>query len=147
MIEVPSAALLIDHILKYIDFVSIGTNDLTQYLLAADRTNEYVSMLADYCNPAVIQMINTVLIAGKKHNKEVSICGEMASDALVAPLLYGMGLSIYSVSAIRIPYIKMILSQLRQAECQQLAEKCLRAESASEVRSCLREFAETNIKE
>ena len=140
MIEIPSAALVIDHILRYVDFVSIGTNDLTQYTLAVDRTNERVSDLADYCNPAVLRLIDSVLRAGERAKKEVSVCGEMAGDLLVIPLLYGMGLSIYSMSAVRIPQAKEIVSKLRRTECAELSKRCLEAETTTEVRGYLQEF-------
>ena len=144
MIEIPSAAMMIDSIFKYTDFVSIGTNDLTQYTCAVDRSNERVSALADYCHPGVLKLINIVLESGRGHSKDVSICGEMAGDPLLIPLLYGMGLSIYSMAAIRIPHAKKILTQLKKETCAVLARNCLNAETASEVRRHLQEFAATH---
>ena len=143
MIEIPSAALMIDDIFEYSDFVSIGTNDLAQYTCAVDRNNERVSGLADYCHPAVLKLIQMVLDSGKRHNKGVSICGEMAGDALLIPLLYGMGLSAYSMSAVRIPQAKQILTQLQGAACATLAQNCLRAKTAAEVRGYLQAFADS----
>lgn len=141
MIEIPSAALMMDSMVKYIDFASIGTNDLAQYTCAADRTNEQVSDLADYCHPAVLKMIKMILDSGQRNGKEVSICGEMAGDPIVIPLLYGMGLSVYSMSAVRIPHAKEILSKVRRAECAVLCQQCLQAETASEVRGYLNDFS------
>ena len=141
MIEVPSAALVIDHIFNYADFVSIGTNDLAQYVMAADRNNERVSALAGYCDPAVIRLIQEVIRSGERNKKDVSICGEMAGDPLVIPLLYGMGLFTYSMSAVRISHAKKLLSRLDRAECAALATRCLAAESKVAVRALLDEFA------
>ena len=140
MIEIPSAALMITHILRYADFVSIGTNDLTQYSLAADRTNERVSALADYRDPSVLRLIDTVLRAGTQSKKAVSVCGEMAGDPTVIPLLHGMGLSSYSMSAVRIPRAKELIATLRREQCMMLAKRCLAAESTVEVRGHLRDF-------
>ncbi|MGI9255806.1 MAG: phosphoenolpyruvate--protein phosphotransferase [Salinispira sp.] len=143
MIEIPSAALMIDKILSYVDFVSIGTNDLAQYTCAVDRTNERVNMLADYCHPAVLKLIGMVLDAGQRCGKNVSVCGEIAGDPLLIPLLYGMGLRSYSMSAIRIPRAKEILAQVKMADCTAIAETCLNSETISEVRDHLQKFADT----
>lgn len=141
MIEIPSAVLMIDSIFTYVDFVSIGTNDLAQYACAVDRTNERVSALADYCHPAILKLVNMVLESGRRNNKEVSICGEMAGSSLLIPLLYGIGLSVYSMSAIHIPQAKEILMKLKKADCSALARDCLNAETAAEVRRYLQDFS------
>ena len=143
MIEIPSAALMIDSILHYVDFVSIGTNDLAQYTCAVDRTNEQVNALADYCHPGLLRLINMVLEAGTRNNKDVSICGEMAGDPLLIPLLSGMGLSTYSMAAVSIPPAKELLSRLNRRDCTTLRDACLKAETIPQVRRLLEQFAST----
>lgn len=99
MIEVPSAALIANDLAKASDFFSIGTNDLVQYTLAADRNNETLSNEYNYFNPAVLNLIQMTIESGKKNGRTVSLCGEMAGDPLAVPLLLGMGLEILSATA------------------------------------------------
>lgn len=142
MIEIPSAALLIEQLLSVVDFVSIGTNDLTQYVLAVDRTNERISNIADYCDPAILLLIDRVINASVAQQKAVSICGEMAGDPLLIPLLFGMGLRTFSMSAIRIPEAKALIATLNMKDCQTLKMKCLQQDNASAVRAALNEFSQ-----
>jgi phosphoenolpyruvate-protein phosphotransferase (PTS system enzyme I) len=97
MIEVPAAAICADIFAHHLDFLSIGTNDLIQYIIAIDRVNDEVNYLYDPLHPAVLRLINTTLQAGKKANIPVAMCGEMAGEARFAPLLLGLGLREFSV--------------------------------------------------
>ena len=109
MIEVPSAAITADQFAQKLDFLSIGTNDLIQYTLAIDRVDDEVNYLYDPLHPAVLRLIKQTIEAGAKFNKPVSLCGEMASDALYTRLLLGMGLKIFSMDPQAIPEIKHIV--------------------------------------
>ena len=123
MIEIPSSAILADQFAKHADFFSIGTNDLTQYVLAADRDNEALADEFTYFDPAVIELIRTTIKAGKKHNIDVKLCGEMASDPIAVPLLLGLGLRSFSVNISGIIQIKKILSRFTIAELENFYKK------------------------
>ena len=120
MVEVPSAALLVEHIAQYVDFFSIGTNDLTQYSLAVDRTNERVAKLASPFHPAVVRLIAMTLEAAHKHAKWVGLCGEMAGDPLATPLLLGLGLDEFSMAPASIPIVKQRIRSLDTAQCKKM---------------------------
>jgi phosphotransferase system enzyme I (PtsI) len=102
MVEVPSAALMADHLAEKVDFISIGTNDLTQYTMSADRTNERVASLYSAFHPSVLHLIKMTVDACKKHRKPVSICGEVAGDMLALPLFIGMGVDQLSMNPAKI---------------------------------------------
>lgn len=138
MVEVPSAALLAEPLAEVVDFFSIGANDLTQYTLAVDRTNERVAALASPLHPAVAQLIARTIRAAHQKNRWVGLCGEMAGDPLAAPLLLGLGLDEFSMAPKSIPAIKERLRRLDSARCQEAAEKALRAASTEEVEALLR---------
>ncbi len=140
MVEVPSAAVLIPKLAKYIKFISLGTNDLIQYLLAVDRTNEIVSELYQEFHPSVIQTIYRIVENAVQVGLDVSICGELAADTLATPLLIGLGLRNLSVSAISIPYIKRIVKNVSLTDAKNLAEKALTLDTHSEVVQLLKEF-------
>jgi phosphoenolpyruvate-protein phosphotransferase len=133
MVEVPSAALLVEHIAEYVDFFSIGTNDLTQYTLAVDRTNERVANLASPFHPAVIRLIAQTIQAAHKKGKWVGLCGEMAGDPLAAPLLLGLGLDEFSMAPTSIPVVKGMIRRLDSVKCAQLAEDLLACRTTQEV--------------
>ena len=133
MIEVPSAAILASHFAKIVDFFSIGTNDLTQYTLAVDRTNERVANLASPFNPAVITLIERTISAAHKEGKWVGLCGEMAGDPLATPLLLGLGLDEFSMAAKSVPAVKDILRSLSASECQIIAQHALSLPTADSV--------------
>jgi phosphoenolpyruvate-protein phosphotransferase len=133
MVEVPSAALLVEHIAEYVDFYSIGTNDLTQYTLAVDRTNERVANLASPFHPAVIQLIARTIDKAHEHGKWVGLCGEMAGDPLALPLLIGLGLDEFSMSPIRIPPAKEIIRKLDRRQCIEIANEVLQLSSTDAV--------------
>tara|TARA_R110002096_G_scaffold434832_5_gene658202 strand:+ start:115 stop:1884 length:1770 start_codon:yes stop_codon:yes gene_type:complete len=141
MIEMPSAALVADHLAKYVDFFSIGTNDLIQYTIAVDRMNELVSYLYAPLHPALLRLIQTVVLAGKKQGIPVSICGEMAGDPVVAPVLLGLGLRTLSMHAVAMPDVKEAICCASLEELEALADTVLQLESATEVRAAANAFA------
>lgn len=133
MIEVPSAALLANRLAKEVDFFSIGTNDLTQYTLAVDRTNSKVAHLASPMNPAVLALIQHTIRYAHSEGKWVGLCGELAGDPLAAPILLGLGLDEFSMSPARVPVIKQVMSHLKRADCEPLAEEVLAMTEDREV--------------
>jgi phosphocarrier protein FPr len=141
MVEVPAAALSIDAFLPHVDFVSIGTNDLTQYTLAAERGNARVAQLADPLDPAVLRLIAEVgrRAAGRV---PVSVCGEVAADPLAVPLLLGAGVTELSVAVSAVPAVKAAVRALDLRDCIDLAKRCLEATSAAEVRRLAAEFGQ-----
>jgi phosphoenolpyruvate-protein phosphotransferase len=145
MVEVPSIALVARHAAKLVDFFSIGTNDLTQYTLAADRGNERVAELASPYHPAVLQLIHQTIQAGQDAGKWVGMCGEFAGDPLAAPLLLGLGLDEFSASAPLLPALKQVLRRCRMAACRTLAEEALAQGKAAQVRGLCQEFARTQF--
>ena len=140
MIEVPSAALIVTHLFNEIDFVSIGSNDLVQYTLAADRTNEHLAGIGDYFDPAVLRLIQEVIGAGERVKKISEVCGEMAGDPLAIPLLLGMGLRNFSMGLSRIPLAKEIIRTLSAKRCHKVAQHCLASSSKQEVRAIVKEW-------
>ncbi len=140
MIEIPSAAVLIQDFAEEVDFVSIGTNDLIQYLLAVDRGNEIVSDIYQEFHPAVVRTLHHIISEGKKSGKLVSMCGEMAADPFAVPLLIGLGLESISVSASAIPLIKKIIRNLTFTELQSLASECLKYKTEKEINTRMHRF-------
>jgi phosphotransferase system enzyme I (PtsI) len=143
MVEVPSAALTMDGMLPEVDFVSIGTNDLIQYLIAVDRVNQEVAGLYDPYHPAVLRIINFVIQAARKKGKPVSICGEMASDPEMVPFLVGIGVDILSVSPRMFLRIKNTLRNLNFRDCSNLAQAAILLTSSKEIRR-LKEYYKTD---
>lgn len=139
MVEVPSAAILASKFAEQVDFFSIGTNDLTQYTMAAERTGGEVASLNDPFHPAVLTLIHQVVKAAHEQRKWVGICGELAGDTLATPLLIGMGLDELSASPRLIPQLKQKIRTLDSQECKSIAEKALRLSTSSEVRELLNE--------
>jgi len=133
MIEVPSAALLAHHLAPLVDFFSIGTNDLTQYTLAVDRTNERVTNLASPYNPAVLQLIARTIEAAHAHGKWVGMCGELAGDVLAVPMLLGMGLDEFSMAASSIPSVKEEIRRWSMARAKEVAQEVLGMAGSTEV--------------
>lgn len=133
MIEVPSAALLADRLAKEVDFFSIGTNDLTQYTLAVDRTNSKVAHLANPLNPAVLTLIKMTIDSAHEEGKWVGLCGELAGEPLAAPILLGLGLDEFSMSPARVPVIKEVMSRLHKKDCRELVEKVLALTNEQDV--------------
>jgi phosphoenolpyruvate-protein phosphotransferase len=143
MIEVPSAALLADRLAKEVDFFSIGTNDLTQYTLAVDRTNSKVAHLASPLNPAVLTLIKRTIDSAHGEGKWVGLCGELAGEPLAAPILLGLGLDEFSMSPARVPVIKQVMKNLHKADCQIFAEKVVAFTDAEEVKLASQEYLKT----
>jgi phosphotransferase system enzyme I (PtsI) len=140
MIEVPSAALLTDLIAPMVDFLSIGTNDLIQYMLAVDRDNSAVAALYQQFNPAVLRVIKTTIDEGHKHKVWVGMCGEMAGDPLATVLLVGLGLDEFSVVPSLLPEIKKIIRSVKAREAKRVAEKALTLPTADEIKKHLVSF-------
>lgn len=134
MIEIPAAALLADLFAKEVDFFSIGTNDLVQYTFAADRMNPKLSYLNDPLHPAILQLINRVITAAHAHGKWVGMCGEMAGSKHALPILLGLGLDEFSMSASAILPARALLANLSQQEMKQIAQAVLALSSAEEVK-------------
>jgi phosphoenolpyruvate-protein phosphotransferase (PTS system enzyme I) len=139
MIEVPSAAILADQFAREVSFFSIGTNDLIQYTLAADRTNEMVASLYSAGDPAVLRLIENVIRAAQANHIDVSVCGEMSGDPIYTLLLLGMGLRQFSVTPQNIPEIKKIVRSTTIEEATAVAQEALRQETARDVNNYLRE--------
>jgi phosphotransferase system enzyme I (PtsI) len=139
MVEVPSAAIMADQLAREVGFFSIGTNDLIQYTLAADRTNEAVSSLYSPGDPAVLRLIEQVVRAAQKHAIDVNVCGEMSGEPIYTLLLLGLGLRQLSVTPHNIPEIKKIIRSVTIDEAQQVAQEAICLETARDVNNYLRE--------
>jgi phosphoenolpyruvate-protein phosphotransferase (PTS system enzyme I) len=136
MIETPAAAICIDHILKEVDFISIGTNDLIQYLLAVDRVNENVAHLYQPFHPSVLRTLKTILDSADTAGKKVSICGELGGDPMATMLLLGLGkLDDLSMEPHSVPKVKKIIRTIRLEEARQLADDVLEMSSPEEITS------------
>lgn len=134
MIEIPSAVMVADILAECADFFSIGTNDLIQYTLAIDRSNENVAYLYEPYHPAVIRMIMQIVKAAKNAGIEVSLCGEMASDPFCIPLLLGMGINELSLNATGIPLLKKLVRSLSKKEAEKDLKKISRLKTSAEIR-------------
>lgn len=141
MVEIPSAALIAQHLARDVDFFSIGTNDLTQYTLAAERGSPALANLADGLHPAVLRLIKSVIDGAHRYGKWVGVCGELAGDPLAVPVLLGMGIDELSLNAAGIPRVKEIIRNVRYTAAQGLAAECLRAANAQECRTAAEKFA------
>jgi phosphotransferase system enzyme I (PtsI) len=133
MIEVPAAAMILDLLLSEIDFVSIGTNDLIQYILAVDRVNQYVSQLYDPFHPGVLRMINLIIQTSHKKGKPVSVCGEMASDLRSVPVLIGLGVDILSVPVKMYNRTKYAVRTMNFEKFSKISQDILGAATSTEV--------------
>jgi phosphotransferase system enzyme I (PtsI) len=133
MVEVPAAVLMLDRFIEEIDFVSIGTNDLTQYTLAVDRSNDSVADLYQACDPAVLRLIKQTHEITSKHGKSTSVCGEMSNNPAYALLLVGMGIRSLSLAPSTIPVIKKAIRSVTLGQCEAIAWRALRLGTAREV--------------
>ncbi len=138
MVEVPSAVVLAEHLAQEVDFFSIGTNDLIQYTLAVDRTNEKITRLYQSFNPAVFKMIKQTIDAGHRHNIDVGICGEMASNPLAAIVLAGMGIDELSTSYLSTGMMKYIIRNIDMSKAGEMAEKIIEMKTESQVTEYLK---------
>jgi phosphocarrier protein FPr/phosphocarrier protein len=139
MVETPAAALLADHLLVEADFLSIGTNDLTQYVLAMDRGNALLASQVDALHPAVLQLIAKVGTAGAAAGKPVGVCGGLAADTIAAPLLIGLGITELSMPSAIIPAVKATISSVKLAQCRAVAAQALTLDTAAAVRALLQD--------
>ena len=138
MVETPSAALVSPHLAQQVDFFSIGSNDLTQYVLGVDRGNEKISRLFDHFHPAVLTLIKKVIDSGHEAHIWVGLCGELAADTLAIPLLIGLGIDELSMNPASIPRAKMVIRSITIAECEEIAQNALAFRTALEVKHYLR---------
>lgn len=141
MIEVPSAAIMARELGKYVDFFSIGTNDLIQYTVAVDRVNPRVSQLYKPAHPAVMRLIKQTIDAGRENNIWTGMCGEMAADLLLLPILVGFGIDELSVSTPRLPAVKRAIRALDLAECKALSTRILEMSESRLIVQAAREVA------
>ncbi|MEI8290474.1 MAG: phosphoenolpyruvate--protein phosphotransferase [Verrucomicrobiota bacterium] len=144
MIEIPSAALIADALAKRVKFFSIGSNDLIQYTLAADRTNEKVSHLYEPTHPAILRLIKMTVDAAHANGIWTGVCGEIAGDPVLAPLLIGLGVDELSAAPAMIDQVKYIIRRIKLSEAQGLAQAALESESPSDIFARCGEFARQN---
>jgi len=147
MIEVPSAALMADEFAKECDFFSIGTNDLTQYVLAVDRSNDRVAGMFTPGHPAVLRLIRHVVEAGRKGGVEIGVCGEMAGEPMYALLLIGVGVEIFSVSPATLLAIKKVIRTTTLDQAREIVERVFQFDTDREVDAYLAEMSRRNLPE
>jgi phosphoenolpyruvate-protein phosphotransferase (PTS system enzyme I) len=142
MIEIPSAAISADVLAREVDFFSVGTNDLIQYALAVDRVNERIAYLYEPTHPAVLRLLKMIADAAHANDIWVGVCGEMAGDIALIPILLGLGMDELSASATLVPRVKRVVQSLAISECQQLVDEALKLETPSEILSRCLELAD-----
>jgi len=133
MIEVPAAAAITDFLAKEVDYLSIGTNDLIQYYLAVDRSNEFVSYLYKPFHPSVLRLIKFIVETAQREGKDVTVCGEMAADPLSAMVLLGFGLTKFSMNPIFIPRVKKALRSIEYRTVKDIVSEALGLKTAQEI--------------
>lgn len=141
MIEVPSAAIMADSLAREVDFFSIGTNDLIQYTIAVDRGNERVSGLYEPCHPALVKLIQTVTEAAKHRGIWTGVCGEMAGNIVLTPLLIGLGIDELSVAPVQLPSIKYAIRKCTAQTCKELVKDCLKLDDGEKIYALTRALA------
>jgi phosphoenolpyruvate-protein phosphotransferase (PTS system enzyme I) len=146
MIEIPSAAVTADLLAKDCDFFSIGTNDLIQYLMAVDRVNDRIAHLYEPTHPAVIRTLKSIINEAHKEKIKVSVCGEMAGDAIYAPLLLGLGVDELSMTPPLIPAVKYLVRSMKLSDAKKLADDALALTSAKEIYALCDEFSRMRVK-
>lgn len=137
MIEVPAAAAITDLLVKEVDYLSIGTNDLIQYYLAVDRSNEFVSYLYKPLHPSVLRLLKFIIETAHREGKEITVCGEMAADPLSAIALLGLGLKKFSMNPIFIPRIKKALRSVEHKTVKRVIKKAMTLRTAQEIEECI----------
>jgi phosphotransferase system enzyme I (PtsI) len=140
MIEIPAAAIMSDVLAKEVDFFSIGTNDLSQYTLAADRTNAGVANIASSFQPPVLRLVKMVIDAAHKEGKWVGMCGELAGEPVAIPILLGLGLDEFSMNPPAIPIAKQIIRSVSKEQAKEIAELVLTLENSDQVQSYVRDL-------
>jgi phosphotransferase system enzyme I (PtsP) len=143
MVEVPAAVYQIEALAQRSDFLSIGTNDLTQYLLAVDRNNRVVAGIYDDMHPSVLRALCQIVTGAKKYNREISVCGEMAGNPMAAILLLGMGINSLSMNAGSLLPVKAVIRAITVPQAKELLHKALICDSANQIRSLLGAALET----
>lgn len=133
MVETPSAAIIADALARRLKFFSIGSNDLIQYTLAADRTNDRVAHLYEPTHPAIVRLIHATVQAAEKEGIWVGVCGEMAGDPALIPLLLGLGVKELSTAPGLVPPIKYLIRRLDRSEAEAMSREALKLECASEI--------------
>src|SRR5215467_6134147 len=140
MIEMPSAALAADFLADECDFFSIGTNDLIQYTMAVDRGNEYVSYLYEPLHPSLLRLLGEAARAAQITKIPVTVCGEMAGEPMIAPVLIGLGIRELSMSAVSVPEVKAMNRATTESEAEALIQRIKRLATAAEVRAMVAEY-------
>jgi phosphotransferase system enzyme I (PtsI) len=146
MIEIPAAVAVAEELAQEVDFFSVGTNDLVQYLLAVDRGNQRVATLYEPAHPGFIRTIDKIFSSAKKNNVVSAVCGELAGDSLWAPLFVGMGVDELSMSPGSIPEVRFILRHSTHAELKSLAESVLKMTETTQIKNRMNEFSQTKLK-
>ena len=147
MIEIPSAAIIADRIAEEVDFISVGTNDLVQYTLAVDRVNNRVAHLYNPSHPSVLELLAMAVRAAKGGNIWSGICGEMAGDLLMIPLLIGLGVEELSVGTHQVPIVRQAIRMLRKSDCEKLLEDVYGCYTSEEVTALTLAFAQKTYPE
>jgi len=147
MIEIPSAAVIAEELASRVDFFSIGSNDLIQYSLAVDRSNEKVAYLYNPTHPAVLTLIRDTVRAARKNDIPVCICGEIAADPLLTPLLVGLGVSELSMSPASVGPVRRLIRRITMHGAEELAQKALACRTASESLALTSEYAKKALPE
>ena len=140
MIEVPSAATIVDLLAVKTDFLSIGTNDLIQYIIAVDRLNDRVAHLYDPAHPAVLRTLKSIIDGAKAANIPVSICGEIAGDPVFAGILLAMGADSLSLTSSLLPEVKYFIRQIKKTDAEDLVNEILRINDSAEIIEKLKDF-------
>ena len=146
MVEVPAAVVMASELAEYADFFSIGSNDLTQYTLACDRTNASVANIYNPMQPAVLRLIHEVADAGRSAGKPVAVCGEMAGNVRLAPLLVGLGVDELSMTPTALPQVRAALAQWSSLELADMAEKVLHLKTIADVEQIMTELENSHKK-
>jgi phosphotransferase system enzyme I (PtsI) len=141
MIEIPSAAVIADILAREVDFFSIGTNDLIQYTIAVDRGNDRVADLYQPCHPAIVRLMHSVSDAARRNKIWTGVCGEMAGDISLTPLMVGLGFEELSVAAVQLPQVKYAIRKLNAAACQTMLQRVLGMGDGEKIAEIVRETA------
>ena len=147
MVEVPAAVMMLDVFIKEVDFISIGTNDLVQYTLAADRANKDVAALYNAADPAVLRLIRMAIREGVRADVPVGLCGQMSSQTRFTMLLLGLGLRQFSVTPTNIPEVKKVCRSVTIEQCERLSDKVMNMEHAREIENFLNEELKKTVPE